>query len=218
VAREGPSSTHRPTAVLLHGGIPPTWRTEMLDPHGRFWLRDQDRERSSPHAGRNAGGNGRTLTRPAMVAAALVATLLLSAAPAVFAAGVTHKVSAGGPDICRALGSRPGCDANFALSAIQYADGSVRGTFTDRFGSFGGVHGVIDCLSIIGNEAWASGVITSGLAVGLPYSIRLRDLGTSAQQPPDQITPGHVGGGAVPCTAHPDYELFDDPDGQVTVV
>ena len=93
----------------------------------------------------------------------------------------------------------------------------MTGTFTDQFGRFGGVHGVIDCLSVVGNEAWASGVFTSGLAVGLLWSIRLRDLGTSANQPPDQISAAHVGGGAIPCTAHPVYELFDAPDGQVTV-
>ena len=180
----------------------------MLDPHGHFWLRDQDRERSFTNAGRS---------RP-MVLAAMVAMLLLSAAPAAFAGGVTHAVSAGGPDVCQALGLKPGCDANFSLSAIQYADGSVRGTFTDRFGKFGGVHGVIDCLSVVGNEAWASGVITSGLGVGLPYSIRLLDSGTSAKPPPDQISFVHVAGGAMPCTAHPDYELFDAPDGHVTVM
>ena len=180
----------------------------MLDSHGHFWLRDQDRERPFTNSGRS---------RP-MVLAAMVAVLLLSAAPAAFASGVTHTVSAGGPDICQALGLRPGCDANFSLSAIQYADGSVRGTFTDRFGKFGGVHGVIDCLSVIGNEAWASGVITSGLGVGLPYSVRLRDSGTSAKQSPDQITLATSLQNAMPCTAHPDYELFDAPDGQVTVI
>ena len=156
------------------------------------------------------------MRRP-MVLVALVGVLLLSAAPATFAGGVTHTVSAGGPDICQAVGLRPGCDANFSLSAIQYADGSVTGTFTDRFGRFGGAHGVIDCLSVVGNEAWASGVITSGLADG-PWSIRLRDSGTSANQPPDQFSLGHVGDRAIPCTAHPDYELFDAPEGQVTVM
>ena len=157
------------------------------------------------------------MRRP-MVLAAMLAVLLLSAAPAAFAGGVTHTVSAGGPDICAGLGLRPGCDGNFSLSAIQYADGSVTGTFTDRFGRFGGAHGVIDCLSVDGNEAWASGVGTSGVAVGLPWSIRLRDLGTSANQPPDQFSLGHVGERAIRCTAHPDYEMFDAPDGQVTVM
>jgi hypothetical protein len=158
------------------------------------------------------------MRRP-MGLAALVAVLLLSTAPATFAGGVTHRVSAGGPDSCQALGARPGCDANFSLSAIQYANGSVTGKFTDRFGRFGGIHGVIDCLSVVGNEAWASGVVTSGLdfVVGLPYSVRLRDSGTSANQPPDQFSFGHVDGSAIPCTAHPDYELLDAPDGQVTV-
>ena len=157
------------------------------------------------------------MRRP-IVLGAMLAMLLLSAAPTAFAGGITHKVSAGGPDICQAVGFRPGCDANFSLSAIQYADGSVTGTFTDRFGRFGGAHGVIDCLSVVGTEAWASGVTTSGVAVGLPWSIRLLDSGTSANQPPDQFSLGHVGDRAIPCTAHPDYELFDAPEGQVTVM
>jgi hypothetical protein len=157
-------------------------------------------------------GFGGTLMRRPMVLAAMVGALLLSAAPAAFAGGVTHTVSAGGPDICQGLGLKPGCDANYSLSAVQYADGSVTGTFTDRSGRFGGGHGVIDCLSVVGNDAWASGVGTHG-----PYSIRLRDSGTSANQPPDQISFGHIGDGFIPCTAHPDYELFDFPDGQVTV-
>jgi hypothetical protein len=157
------------------------------------------------------------MRRP-IVLAAMVAVLLLSAAPSAFAGGVTHRVSAGGPDICQAFGLRTGCDANFSLSAIQYADGSVTGTFSDGHGTFGGSHGVIDCLNVVGNEAWASGVITTGLDVVRPYSVKLRDSGTSANQPPDQVSVGHVFVNFVPCTAHPDYDLFDMPDGQVTVM
>jgi hypothetical protein len=158
------------------------------------------------------------MRRP-MVLAAMVAVLLLSAAPAAFAGGVTHTVSAGGPDICQGLGAAPGCDGNLSLSAIQYADGSVTGTLTDRStGSFG-VHGVIDCLSVVGNEAWASGVVTVGpdFLLGLPFSSRVLDAGTSANQETDQISAIRIGPFAPPCTAQADAELFDAPDGQVIV-
>ncbi len=130
--------------------------------------------------------------RRSIVLAALVAGLSLSTTPAAFAAGVTHRVTAGGPDICAAFGARPGCDANFSLGATQYADGSVTGEFVDRFGKgFGGTRAVIDCLSVVGNEAWVSGVNISGHAdghdlTGLPISTRVVDNGTSTNDPPDQ--------------------------------
>jgi hypothetical protein len=173
--------------------------------------------RRQPVAGGRFSVSEELSMRRPMVFAAMVAVLLLSAAPAAFAGGVTHAVSAGGPDICRALDARPGCDGNLSLSAIQYADGSVTGTLTDRStGSFGN-HGVIDCLSVVGNEAWVSGVITSGFLVGFPFSSRVLDAGTSANQGPDQISFTRIGPFAPPCTAHADAELFDAPDGQVTV-
>jgi hypothetical protein len=110
--------------------------------------------------------------------------------------------------------------------AIQYADASVSGQFIDRFWDGRGFHAVIDCLYVDGNEAWVSGLITSGWLAGEPVSARVRDNGTSANDPPDQISYSHAGptGGNHPhgtCEDHeelePYYELFDTPQGQVVV-
>ena len=146
----------------------------------------------------------------------MLGILVLSAAPAAFAGGVTHRVSAGGPDVCQSLDARPGCDGNLSLVAIQYPDGSVAGTLTDRGTGPFGLHGVIDCLSVVGNQAWVSGVVTVG-PVGLAFSNRVLDSGTSANEVPDQISFVRVGSLAEPCTAHADLELLDAPQGQVTV-
>jgi hypothetical protein len=163
------------------------------------------------------------LMRRSIVFAALVAGLLLSAAPAAFAGGVTHHVSAGGPDACASFGQKPGCDANWSLVADQYADGRVTGQYTDRSKRLGGFHAVIDCLVVVGNEAWVSGVITSGTfegqaLTGLQVTTRVRDNGISAEDPADQISFSWWGEGfSTPCTDLADYPLFDAPQGQVTV-
>ena len=134
--------------------------------------------------------------------------------------GVIHRVSAGGPDNCVGfLGLKPGCDANQALVALQRADGSVTGEWTDRFGKFGGVHVVLNCVNVIGNEAWVSGVITVSSPkdlIGSPVILRVRDNGISANDPPDEIstTQFDTFGG---CNAAPDLDLFVAPQGQVVV-
>ncbi len=136
---------------------------------------------------------------------------------------IVHRVHVGVPDACTAFGLPPGCDANWSLVAVQYADGSVSGQFTDRFASpYGGFHAVIDCLYVDGNDAWISGVITHGNGVGEPVSARVRDNGTSANDPADQISFSHIGadGGDHPhgtCDQQPDYEQLDVPQGQVVV-
>ena len=70
-------------------------------------------------------------------------------------------------------------------------------------------------------EAWISGWITSGRAgdndlAGLPFSTLVVDNGTSAAQPPDQISTSHVGD-ETPCTDMFPWDLFDMPQGQVVV-
>ena len=141
--------------------------------------------------------------------------------------GVVHQVSAGGPDVCAAFGLKPGCDANFSLVAIQHADGSVTGQYIDRWARGGGFHAVINCVNVIGNDAWVSGVVTKGTypdgtdLAGRPLINRLRDNGTSANDPPDQfsiswIDPGNNGFSAS-CLDAPDLPLFDAPQGQVVV-
>jgi hypothetical protein len=153
---------------------------------------------------------------------------LMLATVAVAAEGpIAHSASLGGPDVCRSLGVHPGCDGNWSLTATQYADGTVSGDITDRFGKGGGLHAVIDCLYVVGHDAWVSGVITSGFfrdpdtgerfdITGLPIATRLYD-GTPVGEP-DRASFEYLGRGAFLCTDHPDVPLFFEvTDGQVIV-
>ena len=152
---------------------------------------------------------------------AAVMTLVLVSSVAAAGPTVAHRVSAGGPDACNANGARPGCDGNYSLVATQYADGSASGQYTDRFARGGGIVGVVDCVRVVGNEAWVSGWIKSGMVGGedlrgLPFSTLVVDNGTAANQPPDQISSSHTGD-PTPCTDMAAWDLFDTPQGQVTV-
>jgi hypothetical protein len=135
---------------------------------------------------------------------------------------VVHHVNAGGPDACGALGfDHPGCNGNFSLSAREYSDGRMLGQYTDRFTQGDGFHAEIDCVSVVGDDAWVSGVITQGTfdgqdLTGQPVATRVRDNGTSANDPPDQISFSWLGD-ARPCTLHVPYPLLDAPEGQVSV-
>lgn len=138
-------------------------------------------------------------------------------------AQVIHRVHVGGPDLCTEFfGQQPGCDANFSLMAIEFADGAVTGHYTDIFGGgTGGFHALIDCLSIDGNEAWVSGWITQGTIgdfdlAGIPVTTRVLDLGDTSNDPPDQISFSWIGN-STPCWHQVSYPLFDVPQGQVVV-
>lgn len=137
-------------------------------------------------------------------------------------AQVVHRAHVGGPDVCEgAFGLEPGCNANFSLNALEFADGSVGGNYTDRFGDGDGFHAKIDCLSIDGNDAWVSGVITHGTLggadlAGQPVITRVRDNGTSANDPADELSFSFIGDGT-PCYDQPDLALFSAPQGQVVV-
>lgn len=153
----------------------------------------------------------------------LVASILVGATMAWASGPVVHHVTAGGPDACIALGfEHPGCDANFSLVASQYADGDVSGQYTDRFANGDGFHAVVDCLLVIGNDAWISGVITQGRfdgidLAGLEVLTRVRDNGTSQNDPADQISFSFIDTELPDCTEQPDLPLQDAPEGQVTV-
>ena len=82
--------------------------------------------------------------------------------------GILRQVHAGGADSC---GENPGCDKNYSLSAIVFADGSVNGNLIDRLsgGNGAGFRATIDCVSILDNSpffgapiAWVSGTVTQG--------------------------------------------------------
>jgi hypothetical protein len=143
---------------------------------------------------------------------------VLLASAAARADGVQHAVSVGGPD----QDVTGHTDANFSLVAIQYGDGHVSGQWTDQFGQGqGGIHVVVNCVFVQGNEAWVSGVIDHGNVngtdlSGLPVITRVQDNGKSANDPPDAISFSFIGV-ATPCTAAPNLPLFPMTDGQVSV-
>jgi hypothetical protein len=114
---------------------------------------------------------------------------------------IIHKVSVGGPDICSSpqVGLKPGCDANLSLIAIEWADGSVTGQWTDQYGPADGLHAVVDCLKVgvipgrTTLEAWVGGVVTRPASqAGHRIITRMRDNGTSANERPDAIGRGIV--------------------------
>lgn len=154
---------------------------------------------------------------------AFVLTAMLIAAAPVFGNGVVHFVSAGGPDAC--YPDQPGCDSNYSLNAVQYADGSVKGQFTDKWTNGYGFHAKIDCLVVEGNEAWVSGVITSGRTasgfdlVGIHITTRVKDNGTSANDPLDQISGSFFSWpeDGIDCNDQIPLTLWDTPQGQVNV-
>jgi len=142
------------------------------------------------------------------------------------AGGVAHHVSLGGADICEAVGLPTGCDANFSLVAVQKADGSVRGQWQDTFaGGLEGVHVAVDCVNVVGNGAVIGGVITHGFAGGVDVSgqralTAVVDNGTSANDPPDQISFSFFPTGSADCNAFiaTNFPLFNLGRGQVKVL
>jgi hypothetical protein len=134
------------------------------------------------------------------------------------AQGVIHKVSVGGPD----QDAVDHTDANFSLTAVQRADGTVTGEWSDQFGQGdGGIHAKVNCLQVEGKTAWISGIITSGTVngvdvTGFPVITEVVDNGKSANDPPDEISFSFVGV-ATPCTAEPALPLNAMTHGQVTV-
>lgn len=132
--------------------------------------------------------------------------------------GIEHRVSVGGHDADFLKG-----DKNFSLIALQSADGSVKGRYTDMFGAgntTGGYHVDVDCLMVVGNKAWIGGIITNGSFNGVDVTgrralTRVVDNGKSANDPPDQISYSYLTN--VRCTAMPNLPLLVMTDGQVTV-
>lgn len=170
-------------------------------------------------------------TRLFLIACSVLLISLLLATVAAAGGPVTGRVIVGGPDVCAAFGESPGCDKNFSLVAIKYADGRVSGQWTDRFGGgLGGFHAEVDCLVTDGNDAWVGGVVTKGVIhdpesgedfdlSSIRVSTMVRDNGTSANDPADQISFSFLEFDAPyrTCTEQPTYPLFDVPQGQVLI-
>ena len=131
---------------------------------------------------------------------------------------IIHHVSVGGADICiDFFGTHPGCDGNFSLVANEDSEGNVSGQYVDQFGhGNGGFHATVTCLSVNGNEAWVSGVITSGNLqgtdlTGFPVITKVVDNGTSG----DQISFSFIGD-PTSCSDQPNRPVYN-LTGQVTV-
>jgi hypothetical protein len=132
--------------------------------------------------------------------------------------GVVHRATVGGHD-ADPFGNT---DANFSLVAIEHGDGRITGQWTDQFGQGeGGIHVAVNCLHVVGNQAWVSGIVTHGNFQGVdftgqPVGTRVADFGTSHNDPPDAISFSFIGD-PTPCTAAPPYPLLPMTDGQVRV-
>ncbi len=142
--------------------------------------------------------------------------------------GVWHSVHVGGPDACAGtFGDKPGCDANFSFTALQFEDGRVTGQATDRFAApNGGVHAQLDCLLVQGNIAHVSGRVTHPKDLeGVVYYSLAADIGRNANDPPDQIGPSYLLSPDFPFSCEEIPFLFpqvfdslaDAPWGQVAV-
>jgi hypothetical protein len=155
-----------------------------------------------------------------IVVLGLVVVLLVLGATVVSAGArgpIVHSVHVGGPDVCDAWGVQPGCDSNFALTALKFADGTVIGQWDDRWGTGdGGGHFVVDCLEVgtwtsNGTEyksAWISGVVkTPKEAAGWPVSTWVVDT--------DDPTASDGIGGTwwVPAEYHDCHEQATEADG-----
>lgn len=158
-----------------------------------------------------------------LASCALLAGGALVGGTAAGARGIDHKVSVGSSD---GTPWGPGGDANFSLVANERAaDGSVSGQWHDQFGKNGsgngeGVHVDVNCLEVSGHDAWVSGIVTHASPgfeswVGKPALTRVRDNGTSQQDPEDQIS--YTYQSSISCHARPNLTLFDINGGQVTV-
>ncbi|WP_138429051.1 hypothetical protein [Fodinibius saliphilus] len=85
---------------------------------------------------------------------------------------------------------------NFAFTAKAY-DGGAKGQWqlTNRFLDVT-THGVVKCLSVVGNTAWVGGMITSssnGIFEGLETGFRVVDNGNGGSGTPDQISLVFIG-------------------------
>ena len=157
-----------------------------------------------------------------LLVVALASGALLTLTPAALGNGrVIHKVSVGSADVL----PPPGTDANFSLSATQDADGTARGQWEDTVNGRSvpaiSLHVEIDCLVVVGNDAWVSGIIARpAVLAGLRANARVRDNGTSANDPADQISltffPPAIDPG-VTCQDQPDLPLNDLINGQANV-
>jgi hypothetical protein len=114
---------------------------------------------------------------------------------------------------------------NFSFQARENEDGSVTGSieFNCRQPWSGRVHGTIDCMTIVGNQATMSGVATHSDIPGYPpgsiFWFRVVDNGEGNNSSADQFSDVWGLRNNIPCTddlSWP-YDMFDIEHGNVQV-
>jgi hypothetical protein len=114
---------------------------------------------------------------------------------------------------------------NFSFQARENQDGSITGSieFNCRQPWSGRVHGTIDCMTIVGNQATMSGVATHSDIPGYPpgsiFWFRVVDNGEGNNSPADQFSDVWGLRNSIPCTDDLSwsYDMFDIEHGNVQV-
>ena len=92
----------------------------------------------------------------------------------------------------------------------KYADGTVDGWYHALRRGPGGAHirVRIECLHVVGNEAWATGEIVDAINpnnIGLPFSFHMVDHGEGDESAPDEF--GSAWGQYFDCETEPDLPM-----------
>ena len=146
---------------------------------------------------------------------------------------IVNFVHAGGPDIADPdfPGTGPGFDKNYSLVAFKFADGTATGKLVDRYSGGGGLglKGDINCLHVVGDTAWLSGVITQGAFLdangeriditGWYVRTRVQDNGDNTDPAnPDRVAFTQFRSSApFVCSNMFQSAFWDMPAGQVTI-
>lgn len=150
----------------------------------------------------------------------LVVTIAAAATLAVFVgvgtAAPVHWASGGGTV------EYAGAFNTHAFTAQVDADGTARGQaeFQLRYIDTT-IHAEVDCLTVVGNDAWIGGTITRSsnpavVGLGLHILFRVRDNGEGAAHPPD-MTSQLVWGVVPSCNTMPPLGLIEWSNGNVHV-
>lgn len=102
----------------------------------------------------------------------------------------------------------------------KYADGTVDGWYHMLARGPGGAHVRvrIDCLHVVGNQAWATGTVVAAEGegnIGRPYALRVIDHGEGGNDVPDEV--GVVRFVEYDCTAEPELSLRPVVIGNIQV-
>ena len=160
-----------------------------------------------------------------MIRNLITTVLFLLLSTAAFAEPHCAIVTMGSADV-DVEGGPPNNWANLSFIAVLSCDYTVTGRLQDTFdGGVAGIHAELTCLVVEGNDAWMSGIITKvtpaatfgDLLVGQPIGIRVRDNGTSANDPPDESSFLFFTLDANDCLNKPNAQLFDLNNGQVQI-